>query len=173
MSEASLQDWQQETEKLSGITTELLDKLGRDYKEAWDALEAYQNAGKHLAEKAQLAESRMNEALAQSGKEKYYVEKVGTFSFTERTTVQTPKTDADKQALAKYLEKKGGKDLFWRLFGINSNTLQSFFKGEKEEYAQMAKEAAERGETVPNFYVPGLGSPVSTKQLRFTGERSK
>ena len=164
-----LNEWDDAAVAASPITTEMLDQLGKEYKQAWDAVEAHEALGKPIKLKANELEAKLVEAMTQANKEKYFVEGIGTFSFTDRLSVQTPKTNDDKQKLAQYLEEKGGKVLFWSLFGINSNTLQSFYRGEFDEY----KKLVEEGKAPNAFGIPGLGAPTNMRGLRFATERKK
>lgn len=169
--QATLGAWDEATQAASPITTEMLDQLGQAYKKAWDAKEAYDKAGKVLSEAANDAENALIEAMTQAGKDKYIVEGVGTFGFVDKMSVTTPKTNEDKQKLAEYLEQKGGKVLFWSMFGINSNTLQTFYRGEFEEYQEAIEKGAVDKEVA--FGIPGLDAPTNRRGLRLYSERKK
>lgn len=166
-----LDEFQKVQQENSSVTTEWLDTLANEYTSAWKEHEAAKGIESELRKAAEEVESRLILALEQAGKKKYYVEGLGTFSFTERASVQTPKTIEDKQSLAKYLEESGGKSLFWSTFGVNSNTLQAFYKAEYEAYKQMAEAKTARGEESEPFQIPGLLPPAISKSLRVTKER--
>jgi len=81
--------------------------------------------------------------------------KRGLVSLVEKVSVRTPKTVADKKLLGKYLEKKG---IFWDMFGVNSQTLNSFYKQERD-YAK------EQGQD--SFQLPGVDDPIASLSLSF------
>lgn len=79
----------------------------------------------------------------------------GRLSIVEKMRVTVPKSVEDKKALAKYLEKK---KIFWELFGINSQTLNSFYNAE----ADIAKD---RGDA--DWSMPGVNPPSIELSLQF------
>jgi maleate cis-trans isomerase len=164
-----LQNWDQAAEAAGTISTATLDAIANEYNAAWDAHATAKAIESELRKAAEEMESKLISALEQAGKQKYFVEGMGTFSFSTRMSVQTPKTIEQKQLLAKYLEEHGGKALFWSTFGVNSNTLQAFYKAEFEAH----QEQAEQNGTAEPFNIPGLDAPTAMKSLRLTKERSK
>lgn len=172
MSEDMMKEFDDVQAEMSSITTEDLDKFAREYQEKYDEYEAQSKIGKELYKEAELLELRFVKALELAGKSKYHVEGIGLFSFVDKQSVQTPKTLEEKQQLAKYLEENGGKTLFWSMFGINSNTLQSFYKGEFEAWKKKCAELQDEGVTdIPNFGIPGIGAPTNMRSLRLTKEK--
>ena len=77
-----------------------------------------------------------------------------TFYVEERESVTTPKTLEDKKELFEYLKEQG---LFEELVGVNSQTLNSFYKTQ-------AKAALEEG--ILDFKLPGVPPPTVSKNLR-------
>jgi hypothetical protein len=151
------------------ITTQELDDWARQREEAW---EKHAQAAKHASEllrQAEEVEDKFILALEQAGRQKYHVEGIGTYSFSSRHSVPTPKTIEQKVAFAKYLEETGGKTLFWSTFGVNSQTLQSFYKNSLAEHEKMCEE---KGTPEP-FIVPGLEAPTARKSLRLTKDKPK
>lgn len=164
--ENMLNAWSEAAQESATITTEQLDKFGHEYIEAWDKYEAAKEEAARLFRLFEEKEKQMHEGLALSGKTKYPVEGVGTFSMDQRLSVQTPKTEEDKKALGKYLQEQG---LFWKLMGVNSQSLQSFYKAQFEEHE---RKCALSGESTP-FSIPGLQPPTSTPKIKHTSERKK
>lgn len=163
----NLSQWDQAVSEVSKITTSELDALARAYADARAKYEEAKAVSSKLHAESEEAERLVIEAMAQSGKTKYFVEGVGTLSFVERLSFSTPKTEQDKQAFARFLEARGGKSLFWNSFGINHNTLQAFCKQEYETWKQNAQTT---GGSV-TFSIPGIEAPVATQTLRLTKER--
>lgn len=86
----------------------------------------------------------------------------GSFSYSYRESWATPKTTDEKQAFAKYLEEKYGKEMFWATFGVNSRSLGSFCN---QELAEEEK----KGNL--GFQIPGIRRETSsaTASLRPSG----
>ena len=158
------QAWDEAAEKASTITTEELDRLAMTLKAADAALEETKLIKKEAQKKYDEAERAFITGMEMAGKKKYYVEGVGTYGFRDRMSVRTPKTVDEKQSFAKYLEEKGGKVLFWSTFGVNSQTLNAFYKAEFKDYEDRE---GEKGQ----FHIPGVGDPTSTRSLVLTKER--
>lgn len=81
--------------------------------------------------------------------------KSGRVSVKNYFGVRTPKTEAQKKELFRYLQEKG---IYWELVGVNSQSLNSFYNSEMEE-------ATERGDL--DFKIPGLEEPTLSKDLTF------
>lgn len=166
-----LEAWDQAAEEAGkgSITTAELDELAKAREEAWRIADEAKARSSELIRQAEEVEDKFILAMEQAGKQKYSVEGIGTYSFTSRMSVPTPKTNEEKIAFAKFLEEQGGKVLFWSTFGVNSNTLQSFYKNAFEEHEKMCEE---KGISEP-FLVPGLQAPTAKKSLRLTKDKSK
>lgn len=162
--------WNAEIAKNSAITTEELDKLAAEYNEAWDKYTEKKDESSELYQKAQELEGKLVEALELAGKNKYYVEGIGTFSFSEKMSVKVPATIEDKQALARFLEEQGGKVLFWEKFTINSQTLQGLYKAMFEEFKEKC-ESEGKPEAAAMFNLPGVGAPTLMRSLKLTADR--
>lgn len=78
------------------------------------------------------------------------------YSYTraENHSLKIPQTEEDKREFFRYLKEKG---LFWLLAGVNSASLNSYYKKECER-----AEAA--GEAPP--LLPGIGAPTVYYKLR-------
>lgn len=70
------------------------------------------------------------------------------------TSVTTPKTAEEKEALFKFLADKG---IFLEIASVNSQTLNSLYKS-------LAAEAADEGNY--DFKIPGVGEPTSYTSLK-------
>ena len=170
MEQVSADAWAEQASVNSGITTEELDRRALDYNEAWDAYEKQKKIASELYDKAVVLEGKIVEAMEQAGKRKYFVEGVGTFSFVEKMSVQTPKTVEDKIALARFLEESGGKNYFWDKFGVNSNTLQALYKAEFENFKDKCEKEG-RAADAAAFLMPGVGAPTLMRSLKLTADK--
>lgn len=85
-----------------------------------------------------------------------YPSAYGTVGIMRRTSVTTPKTPEDKAALFEYLRAKG---LYESMVGVNSQTLNSFYRQELE--------IAEAEGRVADFRIPGLGEPTISETVTF------
>lgn len=86
----------------------------------------------------------------------FRVDGVALISVTERLSVQTPKTPADKKAFFSWLKETKGEDVFLHYQTINSQSLQSFFKAEWESKSEDERLC---------FNMPGIGAPTLSKKL--------
>lgn len=159
---AELKEWNEFNENTSGITTQQLDAMGREYQAKYKEYEAANSKAKLLFHEAEELEVKMVEAMTAAGKTKYYVEGVGTFYFSNKMSVKTPKTIEDKKAFFKYLWEKHGETFYWDKISVNSQVLQKI-------YNEDAKSAAENGEAI--FHIPGLEQPKSMTSLNFKGDK--
>ena len=162
------EEWDKATEEASPITTMELDRLAVELYEASAKVDAKKLEMKEVNADKDEKEKALISALETAGKKKYYVEGVGTFGFVDKLSVRTPKSISDKQAFAGYLEKQGGKDLFWSTFSINSRTLGSYYNEEYKAY----KDKVESGEIKDGpFHIPGIDEPTNMRSLRLTKEK--
>lgn len=138
------------------VSVEALDKAFNEYVEARNDYEQKDKIKKEAYAVYQDLEWKFLDMLKSAGKTNWNVDGLGKCSEYERTTYSTPKTIQDKQALAKYIQDKYGKESFWELFSINSATLNSWAKEELQN-------AEER--------IPGLGEANTIKKLRLTRSR--
>jgi hypothetical protein len=156
-----MKEWEQATQEASTITVDELDSWAAKWVEAFRVYEEYKKTVEEecsrLFKEADAIEGKFVEALTQAGRKEYLIEGKGTAHFKARYSVQTPKSIEDKQALARYLEQKGGKEYFWTQFGVNSMTLQSLYKNEQKEFEEKAKAAGE----ATQFVLPGVGVPTA------------
>jgi len=167
--EISIDDFMAESTKGNTITTEQLDELCVNYAGARNEYEQAKERATDLYNVAESLKGKVVEAMTQAGKSKYYVEGIGTFGFKDKMSVKTPKTLEDKQTLWKYLEEKYGSEVVWDKFGINSQTLNSFYNSELEIFNDKAK----AGEVSGDFHLPGIEAPTAQRDLKITKEKKK
>jgi len=95
----------------------------------------------------------IQEALEEAEMQQHKVPGVALVSLRSRLSVQTPKTNEEKEALFGWLRDKG---IFLDKVSINSRTLNSLYQAEYE--AQL-----ESG--VADWRMPGVGEPVVDNTL--------
>ena len=165
----SIDDFMAESTKGNTITTEQLDELCIKYAAAREDYEKAKENSNDLYAAAETLKGKVVEAMTQAGKSKYIVDGVGTFGFKDKMSVKTPKTLEEKQVLWKYLEEKYGKEVVWDKFGINSQTLNSFYNSELEIFNEEAK----LGKVSGDFHLPGIEAPTAQRDLKLTKEKKK
>lgn len=156
--------WMDEVSKTSGITTEQLDKLALEYQKAYDEYEKSKRETSNLYKEQERLEGKLREAMELAGKSKYFVETVGTFYFSDKYVVTTPKTIEEKRDLLAYIREKHGEDFFYATVGVNHQTLQKLYKTDLEA-------AQEAGESPELFHIPGLQQPTLMRSLNLRGEK--
>lgn len=166
----SVDAWDAQAAKTTSVTTEQLDEAGREYDRLYSLYEDAKQKASDLLKDAEVQESKLIELLKISGKSKYYIENLGTYSFTHKMSVQTPKSVEDKKLVAKWLEKQGGKVYFWETFSINSQTLQALYKRAHEEFIVKCENEG-KPEKAATFHIPGLLSPTAIEGLKFTADK--
>lgn len=105
--------------------------------------------------KLESLQAKMISVLDRFGRTNYEVPGVGKLVVSERSYVGLPKTPQDKEAFFSYLKDKG---IFDELISVNSQTLNSFYKREREI-------AIEEGRAM-GFKIPGIGDPSTSATLR-------
>lgn len=98
-------------------------------------------------------EAKIMEVLKEEGKDSYKSE-FGTVSISHRTSFKIPGSPEEKKLFWDYLREKG---VFENLITVNSNTLNSFCKTEREQ-------AIEEGRGL-EFNIPGIQPPVINEVL--------
>ncbi len=133
-----------------------LDQMVQTYKELRAAHEAKKEEASEAFKLRAQAEQTLLQAMLSLGKTKYFVDGIGTVSLVSDSSVTTPKTNEDKEALFGYLEGKFGKDGMIAMLSVHSATLNSFVNKELEAN--------------PSLVIPGLSTPTVTTSLRFRKE---
>lgn len=157
-----LNQWDEAQQAASPITVEELDAWAQKWKKATEEYQAASAASTELYKVKEELEGKLIEAMNQAGRQKYFVEGIGLVGFSKRMSVQTPKTMADKQALAAWMQEKYGKEFFWDKFSVNSQTLGSMYNKEYELF----EERCEVTGVSEQFHIPGLAPPVAKIGLR-------
>lgn len=149
------QNWDQGTTE--SVSLEEMDNLIREMKK----LEAdYEEAKKVSTAKYKVYEEMEQKVLSimqSAGKSKISVDGLGSAYILNRYVTPTPKTNGDKEAFFNYIESKYGRDVLLSKLSVNSNTLNSFCKEERE--------SAEREGRLLD--IPGLEAPTHQTSLGF------
>ena len=142
------------------ITIDMLDEsvaIMAKHKEEYERQKAISNEA-HA--RYQESRGKLIAMLKAVGKEKYFVDGLGTVRVTEKLKVRTPKGLDAKKALAGWLLKNLGEDGMHSYLSINYQSLNSLYNQEFEA-------SKERGEA-SEFNIPGVDSPESEFGLSFT-----
>lgn len=164
-----LDTWMEKTAN-SGITTQYLDELAKKYQAKYDEYEASKAITSGFYKEAEELEGKLVEAMEQAGKSKYNVEGIGTFYFSDKMTVPTPKTVNDKKKLFGWLTKKYGETFLMDKVSINHNTLQGLYKSAFNEHVEECKQTGKDDEAA-NFSIPGLSEPTNMRSLCLRKEK--
>lgn len=139
------------------VTLAELDDLTRLIFEQREACEVLEGLLKDRNKKLESLQSKMISVLDRFGRSNYDVPGVGKLMVAERSYVGLPKTPQDKEAFYGYLKDKG---VFDEMISVNSNTLNSYYKREREI-------AREEGHAL-DFKIPGISEPSTSTTLRMT-----
>lgn len=146
------------------MDTKEFDQLVAEFKEKKESYE-WASDVKASAHKAfEEAKAKMLDALNRTDKSKYHVDNFGTIYKIKREVVKTPKTIEAKTQLRDWIEKNYGKDAADSMFGVNHQTLNSW-------YNRVVAEREEAGEAV--VVIPGLEQPVTQETVGFRTEKEK
>lgn len=139
----------------STISTKELDALVLDYKEARAIYDEKKAAASEANKEVEKLERQLLEALIQTGKSKYFVDGIGTVSLVEKVYITTPKDGHEKTAFFTYIEEEFGQDGLDKYRTVNSQSLNSLFKIQREENPEL-------------ITLPGCGDMAISTDLRFT-----
>lgn len=145
-----VQDWIVPQQELSIAE---MDNLVKTYREARLAYEKAKEESSRLYHILEEAENQVRNALTEAGKNKYFVDGVGTVSLAVKSSFTTPKTVEDKLKLFDYIKFKYGDEALINYLSIHSSSLNSFANRELE--------------SDPTLTIPGLTTPTVTTELRF------
>lgn len=157
MEEISIDDFEVVDES---ITTQQLDEEVSKLKELKEVYEAQKRISDLAYGDYEDQRNYLVSLLAKAGKKKYEAEGVGTISVSSKLKVKYPQTLENRLEFLAYVKNKYGEDGLANLVTVNYNTLQSFYNDEFNA-------AAESGEAVDSFHVPGIPEPEETKTLSF------
>ena len=124
-----MEDWAQDSKKEISISE--LDEVTKEFVEAKADYDLKKSESNKAHAEMEAKKAALYELLEYSGKTSWETED-GKVSRTEKYQFSTPKSSAQKQELAQYIQDKYGKEMFWDMFSINSMTLQGFTKQELE-----------------------------------------
>lgn len=144
----------EETTNVAEVTLAEMNGLAASIAQLRDEEDAASQVKKKATQALEAVETRMLTLLLENNLQNYKAP-AGLCSVTARTSVKTPKTPQEKQALYDYLKAQGRFD---DLISVNSATLNSYYKEEFE----LAKE---RGDD--DFKIPGLTEVTVTPNLSF------
>ncbi len=138
---------------VSEVSVDAVDEAFDVYLQARSEYEEASKKAKELNQVMLEHEWKLQEMLESAGKNSWQLDGKGKVSTYERVSYQTPKSVEEKKQLAKYMTDKMGKEAFWEMFSVNSQTLNSWAKLEIEQGAEC---------------IPGLKEPTVTKKLRLS-----
>lgn len=96
---------------------------------------------------------RLETLMSSAGKKNWETDE-GKAIIVHKMQYTTPKDPDAKKALAQYMQDKYGKEMFWDIFGVNSQTLNAWAKQELENNPELMN-------------IPGLDSPTSNTTISF------
>lgn len=137
------------------ITMAELDAMGVEFITLDEKIKALEAEAKLLSEEKRKIGDKLMFVFKGSDKTNYQVGGKKLI-MSQRASVQTPKTFEEKKAYAKFLREKYGDELFWTQFGVHSQTLNAFYKAERDA-------AIDQGNI--DFKIPGIGDETISYQL--------
>lgn len=115
------------------VTTAELDELVISLKTARNEYDIAKTISSDKNAVVEELENKLVELLVAANKKTYEVDGVARVTVVNRTSVTTPKTPEEKEALFAFLEKKFGRDGLIAYQSVNSMTLNSLYNKEYEE----------------------------------------
>lgn len=150
-------EWVNEVEVPKEITTVELDLAVENMVLAKENYQNLKDAASEANKEYERRQKIVLDMLIKCNKSSYKVDGVGTVSAVDRFYVQTPKEIKDKKDFFNWLQYKYGDDGLHSYLTVNYATLNSLWKNEFENSSCQA-----------TFKIPGIGSPVTEKEIRFT-----
>lgn len=138
---------------------ESLKQFTEHVREIWEQKAVVDNIKDRLAEESKKLEGLKKDAIKvmEAGEiEKFNVPGFGTVSRQKKFSVRVPKDLASKLQLFDYIKTQKGEDVLQSMVSVNSATLNSFYKEERDE-------AVKRGDI--DWTIPGLSEPDIYFQL--------
>lgn len=140
-------------QQLGTLEVGQLDTMVATYRELRQIYEDQDKLAKEQYHRMKVAQDLVQQSLLALGKTKYFVDGIGTVSLVQKSSVTTPKTNEDKEALFAYIYSKFGEQGLIAMQSVHSTTLNSFVNKELEND--------------PSLVIPGLSTPTVTTELRF------
>ena len=153
MSEDIFGSWEEAEVNPEPVTIEQVDQLVKDYHRWRAEKELAEERLKEINGYLMTAEKKIVAYLNDCRKSSWKVEGLGQVQVRNYLTVKTPKTPEAKKAFFDYLKSKG---IFEDLVSVNHQTLNAFYKTEREQ-----------AEGDPNFEIPGLEAPTLQQGIAF------
>ncbi len=136
-----------------------LDELVEMYAEARNTYDDCMTEVKKVKELADVFEHKVHEALLAIGKDKYFVNGIGTVSLDKpKLSVRVPKGLTEIREFKAWLTLKFGIDVADAKLTVNSATLNKLYNDE-------SKEAELKG--IPFVSIPGIGEPTEYQKMKF------
>lgn len=150
----SSEDWENEAKE--DVSIEDLNAATLAFLQAREDYDVKKKASNEADEVVKEKSRQLINLLERAGKKNWEIEQ-GKAITVNKFQFNTPKAPQDKQAFAKWLEGKYGKDVFWQMFSVNSMSLNSFLKQELENN--------------PEETFPGIQEPTHSTSIQFRRKR--
>ncbi len=141
------------------ITVEAMRALVQRLTDLREVKEKVEEELKEINADLSALKTKILQALQATGQDKFVAKGLGTVSIKRTDSVTTPKTVEERQALWQYIQDKYGPDAAWAKFNINSQSLNSFFKEEREAIQDALDKSL--------FKLPGVGEPQTFLDISF------
>jgi hypothetical protein len=127
-----IKQWDEVNEESSTVSVADLDFAVREYKALRDVYDEKKKESNIAHEQMEASKATLMTLLSQAGKERYYVEDVGTVSVSKRMVVRMPRDLENKAKLIDYLRQKG---IDLEFLTVNHNSLNSWYNEEARALA--------------------------------------
>jgi hypothetical protein len=144
--------------ELASLSMAEFDSIGMELFAINETIDDVEATLKGLQEQKKALVEKIIYVMKESGKTSYQIGGKKLI-LSQRATVPTPKTREEKEAFFNYLMSTHGEDVYWNYLSVNSQSLNSFYKAEREA-------AVEKQDM--DFKIPGIGeeSIMSTLSVR-------
>jgi len=155
MNEGNIEEWTP-ADQGEGVTTFVVDAAIKSMQIARGIYESAKSNSNEAFEQFEKQKSHVLSLLNSIGKDKYFVEHIGTVSVRTKYVWRTPKTNEEKEAFFKFISEKYGQETLVGKLTFNHNTLNSFCNEEVK---------AATSEGVTDFKIPGLEDPDAQQTI--------
>jgi hypothetical protein len=153
MNEELFGAWEEPEVTPEPVTIDQVDHLVKRYQSLRQQKEKAEEDLKEINGYIQACERQLVQYLTDCRKSSWKVEGLGQVQIRNYLTVKTPKDPDQKKAFFDYLKSKG---IFEDLVSVNHQTLNAFYKTEREQ-----------AEGDANFAIPGLDAPTLQQGIAF------
>lgn len=157
MNSEMMKEWFDEETPVDSATVEQLDKYIESYAEQRQRADDAEERASEENKKLSKMEAKILEYLEALGRTSYDAP-IGKFTRETRYSVKLPQGEA-KAEFFEYLKEKG---VFEDMVHVNSKTLQTFYRTEMENHAD-----------VPGWKVPGCDTPTGQTIVKFKPNKKK